>query len=304
MRERLATAYKERDEDYKTASFLESYNLTDAHQQAIDIIKENLSIDLKKIRDAANICFSDLSRCVDEGKSTLSRLTDYDESVLELWLDDGLILNWTFDDCTATDSSGNSRHGSFKKGEPECKEGAIYFDGKGKSIEIPLDISPESISVALWFNVPKPKTYYPRFFYFDGHKKSYNFAAGVKGTHPTYIQQKTIGKVGSHFAFPGKPVVRGQSLDIAPTNTWNFVVVNANFVTRKFEFWMNGILQSIDDIPSSLASPAFEKLMLGISPPGAYGGQHLTYLTGTLDEFRVYGRTLFEYEIQALYNLK
>jgi len=301
----LATEYKQRLTDLDKVRNLLLYNLPPEREQRMEYLQASLEQEIVILSQTGKGCFSDLGNCLAEKCDVFNSLASYDSKELVPGYDprDGLILDWNFDDCTATDSSWNNKHGSFVKDGPECQEGkvgnAVYFDGKGKSIEIPLDITLPSVAVAFWFNVPKPKTYYPRFFYFDVPKKSYGFAGGVQGTHPAYSKK---GRVNSSFSFPGKPVVKAGSLDIPPFDTWNFLVVNANFNTNKFEFWLNGILQGIDDIPTSLALPVFEKLKLGIGKcSGACGGKHLTYLTGSLDEFLFYGRALSNSEIQELY---
>jgi len=65
--------------------------------------------------------------------------------------DSYLLAYWSFDNCTATDDSGNGHNGTLN-GNPTCVNGkigkALKFDGNDDDIEIPAINQNTSLTVA------------------------------------------------------------------------------------------------------------------------------------------------------------
>ena len=71
-------------------------------------------------------------------------------------LKDGLVAHWSFDDCRATDNSGNGHNGTLN-GNPQCVDGvkgkAFSFDGSTNWIEgsINSDAFAGNWTISAWF---------------------------------------------------------------------------------------------------------------------------------------------------------
>ena len=309
MRERLATAYKERDEAYKTASFLESYNLTDAHQQAIDIIKENLSIDLKKIRDAANICFSDLSRCVDEGEKTLRGLTDYDEKVLEFQLDDGLLAYYPFDgdvqDAVGRRGSGILKGAVLAEDRFGSTLSACKFDGENDYISMPAigktDVS--NFTISTWFKMNAHNVgEYGRSYILDLR------GDGSSSMNCALIVDRAAGSNAYLEHACGWPVSRTfsefhEEIENIIGEWHHTALVREGSILKGY---LNGVLISNNPTryyPSTSEPIAWNNAWrVGTWGEGFRGNDY--WFNGSIDDIRIYNRALSDSEIQALYNLK
>jgi large repetitive protein len=104
----------------------------------------------------------------------------------------------------------------------------------------------------------------------------------------------STGRIG--FGIADEPGV----LSANPVNdgTWHNVAITHNFATGATEVWVDGVLSNSGSVlPGAIIPNRF----LGIGVTADDGATRDRYLNGTLDDVRIYDRTLTATQIQAIY---
>jgi|GEM_PF-1246961 len=223
---------------------------------------------------------------------------------------DGLVGYWSFDNDQGSlivDSSGNGNNGlCYTGGCPTLINGKFgkgyLFDGVDDAINITRGNSINSIygsnnkySVAGWINPNVLGNGFGPAIFSDeyegtprsGYRLYLNSGSGGTGTG---IRIANI--------IPTEPINNGEykafSASGVSTGSWQFFVGTYDGTTLKF--YKNGVLLVSSPAPSLIAP-----LPTNIPRIGNFKRLPVTSLNGTLDEVRVYNRTLSDQEIYYLY---
>jgi pimeloyl-ACP methyl ester carboxylesterase len=211
----------------------------------------------------------------------------------------GLVAYWSFDNCDATDDSGNGHNGTIY-GNPQCVDGekgkAFSFDGQDDYITVPdsssLQISTNEITVSARIRL--------------------NDNVGV--TQWRIAEKQQTREIAWGLEVFGNEYwgATGNNINFHDSNGATWVNCLANEVNLNARTWYhvvatdsNGIIKIYVDgnlahectnglgIPALIVSPieVARNLM-----------ENNFFFNGILDEVRIYNRALTEAEIQALYS--
>ena len=204
----------------------------------------------------------------------------------------GLVGYWSFDDASgtvATDFSGNGNTGTLTNVAAPATAtsgwgsgklgGGINFDGTNDYVTIPNTTAMDStsLSVCAWVK-PAGFSNYQNIFAKTGSDNFEQIGLLVNGSGQVSFQ------LGSSGTFAG-------SLTL---NAWNFVCGSANASTGTL--YINGA--SIASSANSGHYYSVTPLTIGVT----YYAGFSRYFNGSIDDVRVYNRTLSATEIISLYN--
>lgn len=214
-------------------------------------------------------------------------------------LKDGLVAHWSFDDCRATDNSGNGHDGTLG-GNPQCVDGvkgkAFSFDGNGSTITVPstqdLKIS-KTITISALVLLDQ-----------DDSKGVIFVQKGQSGVIWDY-------GLGSYYSYPSyRSWDADWYSDNVKTLSSNYghyhlmtTIVDENNLTNPITTYLDGskiegnILgnQSISSPSHGFINQSDYPLVIGIGHPSQN-------LKGSIDDLRIYNRALTEAEVMELYN--
>lgn len=209
-------------------------------------------------------------------------------------LNTGLVAQWSFDDCTAIDDSGNEHNGAIQ-GAPQCVDGvqgkALSFNGQNDFVEVQDsngDFSPPDLTVSVWIN--------PNEAQLDNAgiiDKSHSLNGDIGGW---VLQKRGMGS-GLQFYFEycsSSACANNQDQTFTtPINKWSHLVITkqGNIVSN----YMNGRLLSKKTYSLSDYPKTTKPLLIGAVKSWN------RYFNGSIDEPRIYSRALTTAEIQALY---
>jgi len=209
-------------------------------------------------------------------------------------LTDGLVAYWSFDNCDATDYSGNGKNGTIY-GNPQCVDGmqgkTLSFDGQDDYIDVPHPGYLAEGSVAGWLYFISVQNQLPDhgWMWFCMAENPYPdfIMDGLDfGVPSSYSPNLSFGiwdsSSGWIWADSGIPPL---------SSTWYHLV--GTWGGGEIKIYVNGELK--DSKSSTLGIPDWtHKTYIG---KNAWGG----YVNAIIDEVRIYNRALNEAEIQALY---
>lgn len=236
-------------------------------------------------------------------------------------LNTGLLAYWPFDDCTATDASGNGLNGTIN-GDIQCASGivdkSLKFNGNNTEVIVP-DSSffdgLQTMTVSAWLQttainknmeIIQHGSSCP-----DGSAtfKGSSFSIGINAKNQTNMNAS--GGLGN-FTDPHNVIFAKKNL---PSRSWHHLVWIFNKGTMTI--YMDGIKDSAKTIfydngssitqvvPTSLFSTlanSGENLIIGRLLSYCVGStQDSNYYEGFLDEVRIWNRSLLGSEIQQLY---
>ncbi len=204
---------------------------------------------------------------------------------------DGLVAYYSFNDCSAFDSSGNGYHGAIQ-GSPLCVAGiqgkALQFDGVNEAVTLPTSVIGQwsQLTYSVWAKAdPYSGNAWPTFIAsYSSNNFSRNNAIGIlQNTGKMWAEVDTT--VGD-FELPG-------ALPI-PWNVWFHaaLVYDGSTLTE----YLNG--QQGNSMPASGTLNPVMAVSMAQSP-----GVSFDAFAGALDEVRIYNRALTQAEIVELFNL-
>jgi hypothetical protein len=215
----------------------------------------------------------------------------------------GLVAYYPFTE-NANDESGNGNHGivhgatltTDRFGNP----GSAYdFDGLDDYISIGSGSSlliTGDLTIALWTrldSLPQPGTIDPLVTRGEwGETEDVN--------HPFHFYAINTGSAtylgNSHEHGPG---INTQVTSNRPLSqqTWLHVVLVRNSNAQTYQFYVNGVPESLQEYQYNPTGGSNTSAYIGWSPADFH-----RYLDGILDEIRVYNRALTDAEVQAIYN--
>ena len=214
---------------------------------------------------------------------------------------DGLVAYWSFDNCDATDDSGNGHDGTIY-GNPQCVDGekgkGYSFDGVDDYIEVPHSdqLNPtEAVTISLWARELSDSPAYSSLIYKAGGEP-----VGWCGDRVYSLW--TRNDKGIHFTSTPEGSSNQTPCDSAGSlyslNEFVHVVGVIDTVNHTMSAYVNGNKVSSCEYDGDQIRSGTYPLRIG---------GHFHYISdqfnfnGVIDEVRIYNRALTEAEIQALY---
>ena len=214
-------------------------------------------------------------------------------------LKDGLVAHWSFDDCEATDNSGNKRNGSIE-GSPQCIDGisgkAFYFNGINDLIRVsntfPTVIPNTSpVAVSAWIKTATTKD-----------------AAGIVTQHTACGGSN--GGLDDHFHItlygPNSNSLQADAFDstrvsveraMVSDNKWHHIVLVYDGTTNYL--YIDGVQKNtVSASPQSIFDPTVDVAIGGFHTNSCYVSHNFE---GAIDEVRLYNRAISASEVQQLY---
>lgn len=297
-RSQVAIELSNREQDLGTIKSLLIVSLTNAHRQELIRLQFNLEQDIQKLLTAGFTCFSDLAGCESLSTQVLGGLTAYNKSVLQLYLEDGLVAYYPFN-TNALDESGNGNHGTVHgatliQDRLGNRNSAYQFNDN--YIEIPhnnsFNVTRSGFSLALWF---RPESIQKTSIYTLVDKTH-----GITGINSWVIHCINDRRYGATplFGFAvGDGANWSTSYDTSciNDNQWHFIVSVSDGSVIKF--YVDGSLKQTTTL---LGTPLSNQNSIFI---GKSGYSNRTF-AGSIDDIRIYNRSLGDSEIQQLYTGK
>lgn len=210
----------------------------------------------------------------------------------------GLAAHYTFDNCKASDNSGNNNNGTIT-GALKCIAGkenkALQFDGTSYiSVPNSVTLNPDKEwTMAFWVRVDGFTNTWSAIIHKGGDliDCAANRQYSVWLNDQLYFYQGSAGDGGCQAVETSKPVAKG---------TWLHYVGVIDRNKHVMKIYINGKLNAeIYDGYNSFNSNNAD-LRIGFSEENA--SWHSPF-KGALDDIRLYNRVLSGAEIQALYNM-
>lgn len=199
---------------------------------------------------------------------------------------------WKFDETsgnTAADASGNGNNGTLVNGPVWIKGqvgNALSFDGVNDAVTLPLSTSlnvTNQLSISAWVNTRNSAAF------------QRIIEHGAISTHPYYEYVFVVRDGKFALGLSDGSVLETTSNGSIPNNTWTHIV--GTWDGTSIRYYING---NPDGLPIAKTGPIAQqnnKTTLGYRFTTA-GEQ---YFNGSLDDVRIYNRTLSAAEAQALY---
>lgn len=232
-------------------------------------------------------------------------------------IENGLILHWSFNDCTMTDLSGNGYNGNIS-GSTDCIDGvnrsAMTFTAESETyatLEKTIDTN-QIKSFSFWINsigfhekddssiILSKYNWYGRrsFFLTSANNREQVSRIGIV----LYNDGDGSQNDALHSYYPEIPDETVEVLVNEPLEfgVWNHIVIN--IFDTKIEMWVNNQIVTRTNRLYSSYYDSEEPTYVGnvFQKGGDFNYDY--FLNGTLDEFRIYNRNLTDSEIQELYN--
>lgn len=219
-----------------------------------------------------------------------------DNTVQVLWnrpadIHDGLLAYWSFDDCTATDVTGNGYDGKIS-GSVACVNGisggkSIRFHAGNDHISAIADahFSSKQITLSAWINPTGPGTDNPRIIGVGPAQSSHQYYSiileGTKNKRHAWLYCSASDKNIAGINF------------IANNSGWHHVAATINGKTQRL--YVDGKLDML--IGNNALLPIFDRALIQIG----YSDKLTDQFVGSIDEVRIYNRPLTSSEIHTLY---
>lgn len=187
----------------------------------------------------------------------------------------------------ATDASGNGNNGTVSGASWNANgrvNGCLVFNGSNSSVQITNPVC-NDFSIAFWVKTTQTA----------GTPQWYNGAGLVDGDYPNVANDFGTALVGGKFAFgTGNPDTTLLSTTAINNGAWHQCVATRQQATGATCVYVDGTLQATGTgNKNSLNASA--RLLFGAIASG--GG----YFNGSLDEIKIFSRTLGSNEVAALY---
>ena len=207
----------------------------------------------------------------------------------------GLIAYYKFDETsgtTAADSSGNNRTATLVGGaafSSGLQSNAVSLDGRNAYVSLPSGIVSglTSFSICAWVNLTGPATTWSRIFDFGTGTTTYMFLTANSNASVPRFSITTMGFAQEQQINPPSAL---------PTGSWQHVAVTWTANTGTLYVGGAKVAQNTGMTLNPSALGTTTQNWLGRSE---YMGD--PYLSGQIDNFRIYDRALSTADVQALY---
>lgn len=217
----------------------------------------------------------------------------YDAQAAVSDFDSSLVAHYTFDDGTATDSSGQGNNGTLVNG-PTTVVGqigqALLFDGSDDYINAgsasSLNITSNQITMSAWI-------------YWKGHGAESNDGILAKNASGGGYRLLVSSSNKLLMQLSGTGSSQVSSNTTISTNSWIHVV--GLYDGANLQLYINGIKDSNVTARTANILTAVAELWIGHGDDQAYPASYRYPFNGYLDDVRIYNRALFASEISELY---
>lgn len=196
-------------------------------------------------------------------------------------LNTGLVAYWNFNDCTATDISGNGHNGTIH-GNLQCvtgiQENAFNFNGSDSYIEVsdsPKLSMTSAFSISSWV-------------YTTGDFGDWT----IVGKDYSYQNQLIYPSKVENSVFSSAWTQVNTTKKVLNSNKWNYVTITFDGLYQKT--YVNGNLVLKKTLNSNI-NDSDTSLYIG-----SWGGW-TEFFSGKIDDIRIYNRALSATEVQSLY---
>lgn len=202
----------------------------------------------------------------------------------------GYVGYWPLDATSGTnaaDVSGNNNNGAVNGATWNASgrvNGCLNFNGVNNYVQITNPVC-NDFSIAFWVKTTQAA----------GTGQWYNGAGLVDGDYPGTANDFGTALVGGKFAFGiGNPDTTFLSTTAINDGAWHYCVATRQQTTGLIAIYVDGSLQATGSAGKNTQN-ASTRLLFGAIASG--GG----YFNGSLDEVRIFSRTLTSNEVAALY---
>nr|WP_319392768.1 LamG-like jellyroll fold domain-containing protein [uncultured Desulfobacter sp.] len=214
-------------------------------------------------------------------------------------INDGLVVYYPFNG-NANDESGNGNHGtvcgaSLTLDRFSIPNNAFSFDGINDYIEIidndRLRLSNTDFTISVWlYETERNSSYNDALLVKRGYGQENGWFVGLHG-----MSASVAGTVHYQVSSGVDPNVH--SISQVSLNDWHHVVATYDIATQKVKLYIDSELDRTQaNIPSPNANTDTNLTIGSNSSIGAY------FFHGSIDDIRIYNRSLSEEEILELYN--
>jgi hypothetical protein len=208
-------------------------------------------------------------------------------------LNSGLVAHWSFDDCTAKDSSGN--HNDGKLLGTQCVDGvigkALLFNGTSDYVEVPnsSSLNPAQLTISAWIN-PLSILNTSDVNVVLNKEDQYEFGiAGQTGHHDVSPNELAVSLNPNWYWFNAGHVQ-------PPIGKYTHVSITMDSKNNG-EIYVNGVLKRTIAYNSAIQGMS-NCLRIGARfCPNSAG----SFFNGIVDEVRIYDRALSASEILQIY---
>ena len=206
----------------------------------------------------------------------------------------GYILDYSFDSCDASDSSGNGYDGEIQ-GNPECVNGvignALSFDGAQDWIKVDHQFSFGDFTMSMWFNTSTDKEQV-LVQTTDGSRW------GLTGVGLTLHSSNDL-EIGYRAVDSGdKCEIHATDLNLSD-GQWHLVTLVRNTSKAKGYLYIDGkLIGTCQDPAPDKVIPSQSYMRIGY---GYYYTRGDAFFEGSLDDLRIYNYPLTSEEVQSLY---
>ncbi len=215
-----------------------------------------------------------------------------DESMLDNDVQANLIGQWKFDEDTGTttyDSSGNGNDGTLtnaptRVGSSSCIAGScLQFNGSNY-VDVPfsssLNVGTGSWSIGGWVKTTQASWG----SLFDGYNGYGIILYGASGAGTARVEFNT----GTCSSIQTGPIINNGS--------WHYIFAVRDLSSSSLSLYVDGVRVAINPSCTGTTSATNQSWDIG------RGNRAIEYLTGSVDDVRVYNRALTADEISKLYN--
>ena len=172
---------------------------------------------------------------------------------------------------------------------------AAIFNGTSSKIRLPNDlvnnVSPQTFSVAFWFNTDNLTSYQQAFSAYDyasGTNYGWSIYTGYSSSKVRFVSYSSNGNMDF------------QGATILSTNTWYHCVLTYPGGSGTAKLYLNGSEDGSETIPGNRSYKSNHTYYIGASNNG--GGGTEAHYNGRIDDVRVYTDVLTSTEVGYIYN--
>jgi hypothetical protein len=213
-------------------------------------------------------------------------------------LNTGLVAQYSFDDCTAKDNSGNGHDGTIN-GNPQCVDGvkgkAFSFDSDANYLKLNVstaDLFSNDFSIGTWVKFYNFQNSYPTIIQAENSNVSFS---GLGSAYPTNIQKQIEFFQQNKDGYPISRTGQMNPSVKLEENKWYFAtIVKAGL---QFKMYLNS---SVITTTTATKSIVMDGSFITVGASAYYPS---SVMNGELDDLRIYNRALSEAEVTSLYNM-
>ncbi|OUD15039.1 LamG-like jellyroll fold domain-containing protein [Thioflexithrix psekupsensis] len=313
-RDLLAAQFEQRTADIERVRETLSLPLSNARAKQLEQLLEVLNSEMQGLYRTGRLCFSDLVNCSNKAAETILSLTAYDRSTVTPNIPDGLLAYYPFN-AGAMDESGNRNDGTVQgatltTGKGGDSNSAYDFNGVSNVINVPhnLSLNPDNFTISAW--IYRKQDCSVNRCVIMNKEESYSLAIGAGNR--LYVMLWPVGGVPFDYYGYSKMNITYQ---IVYLNLYQVAQGDAGFIDTGLVVpegqWVHVVMRyngsHVTGYVNAMPSSSHERGLAKSNHP-VLMGQRLNYSSsknpffGTMDEVRIYGRSLREQEIKQLHS--